>query len=100
MKDKIVENIIAQFSKRSEVGIKKYGTTLEENNNDDFLQHLKEELMDAVLYIEKLQSLNKLKDVTGQIYFFKHVLSEKDFMLKIIKIYENMNLKNYKYNIE
>ena len=57
MKDKIVENIIAQFSKRSEVGIKKYGTTLEENNNDDFLQHLKEELMDAILYIEKLQSL-------------------------------------------
>ena len=41
MKDKIVENVIAQFSKRSEVGIKKYGTTLEENNNDDFLQHLK-----------------------------------------------------------
>ena len=65
MKDKIVENVIAQFSKRSEVGIKQYGTTLEENNNDDFLQHLKEELMDAILYIEKLQSLNKLKDVTG-----------------------------------
>ena len=65
MKDKIVENVIAQFSKRSEVGIKKYGTTLEENNNDDFLQHLKEELMDAILYIEKLQSLkvniNKIK---------------------------------------
>ena len=61
MKDKIVENVIEQFSKRSEAGIKKYGTTLEENNNDDFLQHLKEELMDAILYIEKLQSLNKLK---------------------------------------
>jgi hypothetical protein len=62
MKDKIVENVIEQFSKRSKVGIKKYGTTLEENNNDDFLQHLKEELMDAVLYIEKLQSLNKIKN--------------------------------------
>ena len=63
--DPIVESIINQFNQRSEVGIKKYGTTLEENNNDDFLQHLKEELMDAILYIEKLQSLNKLKDVTG-----------------------------------
>ena len=63
--DSIVESIVEQFNQRSEVGIKKYGTTLEENNNDDFLQHLKEELMDAVLYIEKLQSLNKLKDVTG-----------------------------------
>ena len=56
-KDPIVESIINQFSKRSEVGIEKYGTTLEENNNDDFLQHLKEELMDAILYIEKLQSI-------------------------------------------
>ena len=55
--DVIVESIRKQFLNRSEVGIKKYGTTLEENNNDDFLQHLKEELMDAILYIEKLQSL-------------------------------------------
>lgn len=59
-KDPIVESIIKQFNQRSEVGIKKYGTTLEENNNDDFLQHLKEELMDAILYIEKLQSLNEI----------------------------------------
>jgi len=57
MKDKIVEQIVKQFQNRSNVGIEKYGTTLEENNNDDFLQHLKEELMDAVLYIEKLQSI-------------------------------------------
>lgn len=64
-KDAIVESIIKQFSKRSEVGIKKYGTTLEENNNDDFLQHLKEELMDAVLYIEKLQSIKLNKDVNS-----------------------------------
>lgn len=57
MIDKIVENVINQFKNRSEIGIEKYGTTLEDNNNDDFLQHLKEELMDATLYIEKLQSL-------------------------------------------
>ena len=63
--DPIVISVMQQFMKRSKVGIEKYGTTLEENNNDDFLQHLKEELMDAILYIEKLQSLNKLKDVTG-----------------------------------
>lgn len=58
-KDSIVESVISQFSERSKVGIEKYGTTLEENNNDDFLQHLKEELMDATLYVEKLQSQNK-----------------------------------------
>jgi len=62
IKDNIVEKVINQFKNRSNVGIKKYGTTLEENNTDDFLQHLKEELMDAILYIEKLQSLNNIKN--------------------------------------
>lgn len=62
IKDKIVESVVHQFIGRSNVGVAKYGTTLEENNTDDFLQHLKEELMDAILYIEKLQSIqSKLK---------------------------------------
>lgn len=56
-KDKIVQEVISRFDKRSEIGIKKYGTTLEENNTDDFLNHLQEELMDAILYIEKLKTL-------------------------------------------
>ena len=59
--DNIVESVINQFKERSKVGIEKYGTTLQENNSDDFLQHLKEELMDAVLYIEKLQNLRNEK---------------------------------------
>ena len=59
MIDNIVERVREEFLQRSQMGIKKYGTTLEENNNDDFLQHLKEELMDAILYIEKLQSIKK-----------------------------------------
>lgn len=54
--DPIVESVIEEFRERSSNGIKKYGTTLEENNTDDFLQHLKEELMDAVCYIQKLQA--------------------------------------------
>jgi hypothetical protein len=60
MKDKIVQQVIDKFNQRSEVGIKKYGTTLEQNNNDDFLNHLQEELMDAILYIEKLKSIKQL----------------------------------------
>ena len=56
MTDKIVQEVVDKFQKRSEVGIKKYGTTLEENNSDDFLNHLQEELMDAILYIQKLKS--------------------------------------------
>ena len=44
----------------SQVGIKKYGTTLEDSKEslEAFLIHLQEELMDATLYIEKLKKLN------------------------------------------
>ena len=56
MKDKIVEDLKREFDARSCIGITKYNTTLQDNNRDDFLQHLKEELMDACLYIQKLQS--------------------------------------------
>lgn len=53
-KDFIVESVVQKLRGRSEVGIKKYGTTLQDNNEDDFLLHLQEELMDGVNYIEKL----------------------------------------------
>jgi NTP pyrophosphatase (non-canonical NTP hydrolase) len=57
--DSIVEDVINQFRKRSQVGIEKYGTTLNDNNTDDFLEHTKQELMDAVNYIQKLQTQRK-----------------------------------------
>ena len=57
-KDKIVEDLKREFDVRSCIGINKYKTTLQDNNSDDFLQHLKEELMDAALYIQKIQSQN------------------------------------------
>ena len=43
-RDDIVENVIYEYRQRSEKGQEKYGTTLTENNKDDYLQHLKEEL--------------------------------------------------------
>lgn len=56
--DPVVDRVVHEIKQRSKVGINKYGTTLHENNTDDFLQHLKEELMDAVCYIQKLQMKN------------------------------------------
>ena len=63
MKDTIVESVIEQFKQRSEVGIKKYNTTLDRTdlNTLEWIQHLQEELMDATLYIEKLKSIFKRK---------------------------------------
>ena len=59
MKDQIVEQVVQKYEGRSSVGIKKYGTTLEKNNTDNYLIHLQEELMDATLYIEKKITLDK-----------------------------------------
>jgi hypothetical protein len=58
-KDSIVKQVTDKFKQRSKVGIDKYGTTLAENNTDDFLEHLQQELMDATLYIQKLKSQSK-----------------------------------------
>jgi hypothetical protein len=57
MKDTIVESVIKQFKDRSDVGIAKYGVTLnrEDLSTLEWLKHLQEELMDATLYIEKLK---------------------------------------------
>lgn len=59
MTDTIVENVVDKYYRRSAMGQLKYGTTLEGNNQDNYLKHLQEELMDATLYIEKLQSLGQ-----------------------------------------
>ena len=60
-KDEIVEKVINEFRLRSERGIEKYGTTLQENELSplEWLKHLQEELMDAVLYLEKVKQINK-----------------------------------------
>jgi hypothetical protein len=59
MKDKIVQQVVDKYTSRSEVGIAKYKTTLENNNVDNYMIHLQQELMDATLYIEKIMYLNR-----------------------------------------
>ena len=55
--DTIVAAIIAKFKLRSEIGKKKYGTTLDRTDLSvlDWIQHAQEEHMDAILYLEKLK---------------------------------------------
>lgn len=52
--DAIVESVRQKLLDRSDIGIKKYNTTLESNNKDNYLNHLQQELMDGTLYIQKL----------------------------------------------
>jgi hypothetical protein len=55
--DSIVAAVIAKFQQRSELGQKKYGTTLDRTDLTtlDWIQHAQEELMDGILYLEKLK---------------------------------------------
>jgi hypothetical protein len=55
--DPILLKVLSKYYERSQLGIKKYGRTLDRDDLSliDWLNHLQEELMDATLYIEKLK---------------------------------------------
>lgn len=61
-KDTIVEAIVDKFKERSEVGIKKYNTTLdrEDLTTEQWISHAIEESMDLILYLERLK-----RDITN-----------------------------------
>jgi hypothetical protein len=60
MEDSIVKSVIESFKQRSEIGILKYGKTLDRNDLTflQWIQHTQEELMDAILYLEKLKKIS------------------------------------------
>jgi len=56
VKDSIVESVVNRFKERSEVGITKYGTTLDRKDLStlEWMIHFREELMDGLLYLERV----------------------------------------------
>jgi len=56
-RDPVVERVVDKFVQRSDVGFEKYGITLNDDQSNLFawMNHLQEELMDAVLYMQKLK---------------------------------------------
>ena len=59
IRDKVIERVINKIKARSDVGYKKYGVTLQDDEQtlETWLTHIQEELMDAVNYIEKAKSV-------------------------------------------
>lgn len=55
--DSIVESVISKYKDRANIGFTKYGTNLDRTdlNTKEWAEHLQQELMDAVLYLEKLK---------------------------------------------
>ena len=57
-RDPVVKNVVDKFVSRSDVGYKKYGSTLDDERRfkmkdlSGYLNDIQEELMDAVLYIQ------------------------------------------------
>jgi hypothetical protein len=58
VEDPVVLKVLSKYYERSQLGIEKYGRTLDRDDLSltDWLNHLQEELMDATLYIEKLKA--------------------------------------------
>ena len=57
----IVEKLQKELQDRQDRGVWKYWTTMDENNGDMLyrLQHFKEEMLDACMYIQKIIDISK-----------------------------------------
>lgn len=57
--DSVVDSIIDQFLERAEGGRGKYGVDLDRNDLSllEWIEHAKQEHMDAILYLEKIKVL-------------------------------------------
>ena len=55
--DSIVQSVIDKFNSRAEMGYQKYNNTLDRNDFTvvEWIVNSQEELMDAILYLEKLK---------------------------------------------
>ena len=75
MEDKIVEAVRADLLQRSQVGIKKYNTTLERTDLDlkDWLQHSYEECLDMANYLKRcIIELENTKNVNVEKEIFEY----------------------------
>ena len=57
--DSVVQAVLNKFLARSALGKIKYGVTLDRTDLStlDWINHTQEELMDAILYLEKLRNV-------------------------------------------
>ena len=63
---KIEDSVCKKILERAKVGKDKYGTTMEREDLSfqEWITHLQEELMDAIVYIEKIKQNDKWQSIT------------------------------------
>ena len=56
---KLLDQLISEFENREQRGLRKYGTSMDRTDLsfDEWLQHFKEELMDGLCYLQKIQNI-------------------------------------------
>jgi len=61
--DSVVSSVISMFEQRAKIGQIKYGQTLDRNDLSflQWIQHAQEELMDGILYLEKIKKITQPK---------------------------------------
>lgn len=62
--DSVVRSVVSKFVDRAKFGLDKYGTDLDRDDLQtvDWITHAQEELMDGILYLEKLKQLYTKND--------------------------------------
>jgi hypothetical protein len=63
--DSIVDSVIDQFVQRATFGKQKYGVDLDREDLSilEWIEHAKQEHMDAILYLEKLKKIVETKNI-------------------------------------
>lgn len=65
--DAITTSVMEDLKSRADRGLKKYNTTLEQNNHQNMLQHAYEEALDLAQYLKKeITTLNTIQDLVKQ----------------------------------
>ena len=81
-RDPVVKNVVDKFVKRSDIGFKKYGSTLDDErrlkmkNLQGYLNDIQEELMDAILYIQAAR--DELQDLSEEALIDKIKYDEEE----------------------
>tara|TARA_Y100000361_G_scaffold153139_1_gene174224 strand:+ start:594 stop:851 length:258 start_codon:yes stop_codon:yes gene_type:complete len=80
---KIEDEVCEKIQQRAEVGLKKYGTTMErEDFSDlDWMIYLQEELMDGAVYLQRMinnyrDALRELDKLTKRVKYLEERLEE------------------------
>lgn len=85
--DSIVSSVIQKFEQRAVFGKNKYGTDLDRKDLHflEWVQHYQEELMDAILYLEKMKMTYTENNNNEEVDAKKTVEDNNEHIFKVLK---------------